>query len=80
MFERALIIGVGKNCFNATEVWKLLAEEGNLHVEVSGNYFVVTSEIDVCLIRVYNKLTNKKDRRKQYLRPGATILVRPDIH
>jgi hypothetical protein len=54
--EKLLVVGTTRN-ISANEVWTACRNEGNVHVEVKGKYFHITSDWVVHLMRLHEALT-----------------------
>jgi len=64
-----LVLHVDGSRLSATDVWNIIAAEGNVHTEISGVNFTITSDWGIHLVRIYNTLRNSD---LQYLDPGTT--------
>lgn len=67
--QHLLVVYVGDK--SATDALRVIAAEGNVHVEVKGKALHVTSAWEVHIVRLWNRLTGD---RVQYL--GGPCWVR----
>ena len=63
-----LIIHVDGSRLSVNDVWNIIADEGNVHTELSGMGFTITSDWGVHLVRIYNKLKGSSLQRLEMSR------------